>query len=419
MHIKMSKKRWIQPIYITLLFILCLIGPEFKVFPRYTWVLSGIGLFTFYDRKFVKQFGLLSKVNIYYFLYLGICVFCALIPPIINHTYDFSYITLLIGIILTSLRGILLIYVLYKDNIRNVFERFMECFLNACCVCVVFTLLFIVFPEFKNFWCNDVLVDVYKSDYSYYEFRYTINGFAGFSMASILAVASVLGGYTIAKDEKINQWHIIKFIFVIVGCFFYGRIAIVGVVLGALIIVGNKKDKGKTIKLVLKIVLFVLLLLVLLNYLATIDDKFYYWREWAFSFIKDLFVEGKITDYSVTHLFEDMYWMPNLKTLILGDGYYTDPVTQRYYMSTDSGIMRVVLYAGVGGVFLFWGALVFIFLRSYRWVSLRIEKKLFIYLILLWLVLEVKGESFQRMLMLIYPIFLCLYNRRKRLGNNE
>lgn len=414
MRITIKKIKLLTPVLITILFILCIIGPEFKDLPRYTWILSGVGLLTFGDKKFVKYIGLRSKVNIYYYLYLGICIFLALIPPIINQTNDFSYITLLMGIVLNTLRGILLIYVLYKQDKNNLLENFIEYLLNACCVCVLFTILFIIFPDFKDFWCNEILANPYTSNYSYYEFRYSISGFAAFSMASIFSFASVLSGYMLAKDEKVNQWHIVKFIVAVVGCFFYGRIAIIGVLLGIFLFIRQKSYGMKTVKILFCLTIFIVILLFLLNYLASVNDQFFYWRKWAFSLISDLIFEGEISDYSAERLLE-MYWLPEIKTLLLGDGYYTDPLSGRYYMSTDSGIMRVVLYAGFGGLVLFWGLLLFLFRHSYLMTREKIERQLLIYSIVLWGILELKGESYQRMLMFIYPIYLCLLCKNRRI----
>ena len=43
----------------------------------------------------------------------------------------------------------------------------------------------------------------------------------------------------------------------------------------------------------------------------------------------------------------DMYFNLTNKQIMIGDGYYTDPFTKKYYMSTDAGYMRFALYYGV------------------------------------------------------------------------
>ncbi len=72
------------------------------------------------------------------------------------------------------------------------------------------------------------------------------------------------------------------------------------------------------------------------------------WSEWAFSMFSNFIEKGEISDStrSVEKLMYDMYWVPSFHTLLLGDGRYTGK-DGAYYMHTDSGIMRQVLFYGV------------------------------------------------------------------------
>lgn len=286
-------------------------------------------------------------------------------------------------------------------------------FIQSCNVYVIFTLLFIAIPSFKDFWLNNVIESTYTSDYHYYQFRYSLNGFAGFSAASILSFCCLLCGYFLAKDVKLNKTHIIQFSISAVGCFFYGRIAIVGIVLGIAILVFEKKEFAKVIRILGIIVIIAGILLLFLNYLSGINKEFFYWRKWAFAILRQFFVEHNITDYSYNHLVNDMYFLPEFSTLLFGDGYYTDPYTGRYYMSTDVGYMRIILYTGIFGMFLLFGLCLYIFCKSYKAQTKHINKIFIIFTIVLWLVLEGKGESYQRILLLWYPIFLLLIQKSK------
>lgn len=113
------------------------------------------------------------------------------------------------------------------------------------------------------------------------------------------------------------------------------------------------------------IVLFVLALLAFLNIASKTNDSLLTWQEWAFSFIKQLFIDKEVTDYSATHMVEDMYYMPKTDTFLFGDGMYTNS-NGSYYGHTDAGFMRLLLYGGIiclGLVYLFMTNLTFRIIR--------------------------------------------------------
>jgi len=61
---------------------------------------------------------------------------------------------------------------------------------------------------------------------------------------------------------------------------------------------------------------------------------------------------GNTDNSSLNTILYTMRFMPNIKTLIWGDGIYTEPSTGGYYMNTDLGFMRGILYFGIFGVIL-------------------------------------------------------------------
>ncbi len=413
MQFKLKYKKTIIDMLVTILLTLCIFAPEIRFLPYYTWILSLIGCCICLKRQFRSYIGFLNKSNIYFWLHILLAMIIVLIPPLVHQTNDYSYLIIIFGIVTTSFRSILLIYILYRIDRKKIFENYCFFFIKGCCVYVLFTLIFICFPKFKDFWCTDVLTSVYETDYYYYIFRYSLNGFAGFSAASIMSFGCIISGYIIANEKKLNIYHIVQFILIITGCFFYGRITIFGIILGMLLVFSQKSNAYKNFKLILIIMTIFMMLILLLNYLASISDEFFYWRKWAFAILDQVFVKHNVTDYSVVHMFEDMYFLPDVKTLILGDGYYTDPFTGKYYMSTDVGFMRVILYGGGGCICILFGMLIFLIYKTYVRTESKLRKRLFIFTAVLWMILEMKGESYQRIIMLVYPLFLVTLSEVK------
>ncbi len=86
----------------------------------------------------------------------------------------------------------------------------------------------------------------------------------------------------------------------------------------------------------------IIVLLLMRKYVSAIEA----WFHWVFSILSNYKKLGHFydSDGSVETILTRMYWMPDLETLLVGDGFYTDGIY--YYMHTDSGIMRPILYYG-------------------------------------------------------------------------
>lgn len=407
------RKKYISHILMVVLFVLVFFSPNIRIGIKISWFLALAGGMTLFDRKFMRTFAFNSRGNSnFWMLFIFACVYLAL-QPFIHFTGDISYIVMLIGTILTLLRCLLLVYALYKTKKEFLLDKYCEYFIEACCVYVAFTILFIIFPEFKSFWLNSVLDSYTEATYAAYQFRYSLDGFAAFSSSSLFSLAAIISGYLISNDKKASIAHILKFIVVAGGCFFYGRIAFVGIVLGALLMVLVKGNLMKTLKIMLVVGVIVGVLISLLNYLGTINESFVIWKNWAFAFVKQLFVEREITDYSFTHMFKDMYFLPDFTTFIAGDGRYTE-VNGSYYMHTDVGYMRLMLYAGVIGVIITFIPVIYLLRKTMSYSPSKTVKYMVIAIFVVWLVLEAKGDAYHRILMTVYPMFLILLATKKQ-----
>lgn len=394
-------------IFLALLFVFVLFTPPIRFLPFYTWLLALLGIFTLRDRKFIKMIGLWSKTNVEFLKYLAfVIVINCIIIPIIHGAVDLSYIPLQIGIILCLLRSVLLIYCLHRYTKGSIMSQYCKYFFIACCIYVSFTLVFIFEPGFKSFWLDTVLTDVkdMSLDFAVYEFRYSLDGFAAFSSASVFSFACLFCSYLIASSRNVSIIMIACLMLMVIGCFFYGRVSLIGMLLGGLLIVWTSGSIFKTVRIIAIIVAFVFGLLAVLNIVSQSNESLVAWQDWAFSIVKQLFVEKEVTDYSVTHMVEDMYYIPDAITILFGDGKYSN-ADGTYYGHTDVGFMRLVLY---GGIFclIFVYTIIFKLSRNIVRVSNSVIFKRFILLsVILFLVLEMKGESYQRAIMMLYPLF--------------
>lgn len=395
-------------VFLTLIFILIIFSPPIKLLPFYTWFLALLGLIILNNRVFKEKIGFNSAGNHNFLLFLTVVILinCVVVPLFHGFT-DFSYIPLQIGIVLTLLRSVLLIYCLTKWGRGDILSQYCKYFFIACTIYVAFTLIFIVSPSFKQLWLETILTDVQdrSADYAVYEFRYSLDGFAAFSSASVFSFACLFCSYLVASNSKVNIVQIACLILMVVGCFFYGRVSLVGMLLGAVLIIWSADKFSKTVNVVAVIFLFVFGLLSVLNVASQSNESLLAWQDWAFSIIKQLFIEKEVTDYSVTHMVEDMYYMPDFFTLLFGDGLYTN-ANGSYYGHTDVGFMRLILYGGILDLILVYSLLIYLSKNIIRISKSVVFKRFIVLATALFLILEMKGEAYQRAIMMLYPLFL-------------
>ena len=393
------------------LFLFVIFCPKIQFLPYYSWVLAFLGFICLFDFKFAKSIHFFSKNNLTFVVLLGVSIFFnAIMIPFVSGKMDFSYSPIIISMILVLFRNILLlyfIYKIYKSNEDGLFlDKFCKYFLNACCIYVLFTVLFAIFPSFKDFWLFHVLKNVeIRTDY---KFRYSVDGFAAFSSSSLFSYAIILMAFVISKENKLNVVNIIKYFIILLGCLLYGRVSIVGIFFSLILII----FKGDTFKENFKMFLIMLAaftaMVLFINFLATFSKSLYSWKEWAFAIVKQVFVNKKITDGSFLHLFKDMFFIPEPQTLLMGDGFYTDPATGLFYMHTDVGYLRLICYSGIVGLLIAYCPFICLIYFIFKSSSSKKEKRFIICTFLMCLILELKGETYHRIMMLVYPLLLLV-----------
>lgn len=410
-------KVWGIEFLISFFFLILLFAPPFRqveFLPKYSWVLAAAGLLTLLDGDFREHIHFLTTRSLALWGVIGLGAVCACLIPILHGTWDFSYIPLYIGLLFSMLRAVLLVYVLFKRSPDNIMENLCRYFLNICVIYVCFTLIFAFIPSIRDFWLDKVLYGVIRSDYHAYVFRYSIDGFSAFHASTSFAFAALIAGYAIAREQKISYVLLAKYVFIAIGCCFYGRISFVGLGLSFVIIFTAKGQLKKNLGLLWRGTIVISVFLLLVEVLSMRSASVAGWKNWAFDIFRQIVVEGEITDYSFAHMFKDMYFLPKASTLFLGDGLYTDPGSQSYYMHTDVGYMRTVLYGGLPFLLISYAAWLYMSWCSFKVASTMLEKTLVVLLVVLWGVMEMKGEAYMRYLYLSYPFYLALVSRQPR-----
>jgi hypothetical protein len=202
----------------------------------------------------------------------------------------------------------------------------------------------------------------------------------------------------------------------LIGAFFTGRTFFVGLGVGLLMCYLCNIPKKIKLNYTLKcVIVFISLLLIIISLLPEelynhVLDLIWYVFEAAFNYAE----YGTLSTSSSDTLMDDMYFPISLSTFFFGDGLYTES-DGAYYMHTDSGYMRNVLFGGIPYLLLCIAIDYYILFSSSlpKDKSIRfLSKFVFLYLF----ILHVKGESFAYLITIhciIYTLYLFYVCKEK------
>lgn len=323
-------------------------------------------------------------------LYLLINVWAALVISL-NGTFDYTYLMTFFHMYFLIVVGFLLYsFFLY----RGTADRIVPMIVCGFILQTTIEWCSFLIPPFKE------IVNITKSEdtivkgQSYAGVR--ANGLSGsdfFGLSAAFAVFYMI--YLSKKNTLVETNRAVKlliFIYILSGTFFAGRTGYMGLIVVVLFIFFNKRlvINKKPYTAQEKIVFFLMFAFVFMfiNFVISL----YYTNEdihnLLFFTFQNLFLlaeEGTMKTSSMESL-GNMYFVVEPITFLVGDGVYTTK-EGGYYMSTDVGYMRVLLYMGVIGLFLLLSMQSKII--NFRKGDEPILKK---YLFLLLLILNFKGE---------------------------
>lgn len=229
----------------------------------------------------------------------------------------------------------------------------------------------------------------------------------------ILIALPYIDSSTIVKN-KMFRWFALTLI--IIGGIFTARTFFITLVFGVLLIflISPKNiysiiaTNCKILKYLIITAVFLIVLTLFIN-ISELETSL----RWAFEMFYNLNEGQGLTTSSSSGLLGKMYVLPNnLKTWLIGDGYFMDPSGNGYYKSTDAGIMRMIYYFGLPSTLF-----VLYMLWKFNVVLSRMSKlhalRMMFSIIALWqITLNIKGVVMNFEYYVIFLIFL-LYDDTK------
>lgn len=300
--------------------------------------------FSNFKRLFFNKFCSLDRISINYALFIGIIF--SIITPYIYGTNDFTYLERWITSFIYLLGYLSICVLLLKfSNPQDILFEFIKLFINVMCLYVFVTIIFYLVPSIKDSWFEFFNIGIDRENfYEYhkaYSFRIGWSGFSGFGTTFLCSIGIAFSLYMLSFKNKIKFIYI-KILILLLGNAFYGRIGIL--VSSVLIILYFLIDQiGKLQVISSAILLFVVIIGGLITtYVASNDRTINIWFNWILSPFVSLIEEGTLGQKTMF----DMYFIPEMRTFLFGDGLYTSS-SGGYYMNVDIGFMRPLLFYGI------------------------------------------------------------------------
>ena len=360
------------------------------------------------NRKVLRY---LKKKNVFLlFLLWGILI---LLAPLIHGTMDFSYFGEFITIVTAGLYCLAICVRICKtEGEDELSEKFMRIFIYAMVLYVFSSIIAIVFPPYREFILKTVSMSDYARGVIQVEKYRTRIGFAGLSVYSSgikCALANLFVLFfafkSLRERKKISFKIWFSYVLTILGEFLYSRTSLLlSIILFVVFVFLVLTNLGR-VTLFLKFVLlgaFIVLFAILLIGQFEGDNASLAWQLEALVNM----LNGRGFNATSLNIMKRMAFVPSIPTLLFGDGRYAG-VNGGYYMSTDLGYMRSILYYGLFGS-LFVVILVAITLKTIPRIRKESEyRMLAIMSFIAFTVFEIKGECMGVFYPVIFTLMCC------------
>lgn len=312
-----------------------------------------------------------SKDAVVISLYALVVSFACFIAVTLNETRDYTYVTYIISMWVWLSAAY--VAVKYMRVVHGYISVELVCnYLIAVCVfqCIA-ALVIDAVPAVKNF-ATTYISDLGPTQMAMLKESGRLFGFgaaldpAGSRFAAVLVIiAFIASRITATTRGNTLVWYILSFLFIAVVGNMIARTTTVGVIIALIYLLYTtglhrmviNKSTGRMIVWFTGILLVAVPLLTILYHT---NEQFHDNLRFAFEGFFSLAEKGR-WEVSSNEILKNMIVFPdNLKTWIIGDGYFDDPTgidpyyTGRdfygYYMQTDIGYLRFIFYSGLIGL---------------------------------------------------------------------
>ena len=352
-----------------------------------------------------------NKVNKDIFTIIVINLLLVLIQIIsfaFNGQGDFYFIR---EVVLYNFISILFCLFFYKFNVKN---KIQYDYIKIIAFAVLLQLL-LSFYAFLNPSFFDLLFTVFPQNLGFGELddfakiRMVTLGTPFFGSAILSSVVVLILAQKINNNKETNFKIFLSFIVICALSILSARTAIIGVILSLFVMFSNKKNSYKYFF----ISIFIIIAIYILSKSVSLSNRFADLIDFGFKFIYN-YKDSQASE-SVDGVAEMLSVVPdNVKTWLIGDGYYKASNGVQYYKNIDVGFLRSIFSFGIVGLSVFIFLNIFVIYKiSKEYMSAKTKFLIFICFMLL----MIKGlANIFPYLMLVYTLSLINKNRS---NNND
>lgn len=336
----------------------------------------------------------------------------SILPLIVNNSSDINntYATL---VLFTEafIGSILIIYFLF--NKKDLYFLLYSIVVIALAQSIIILLMLFIAP------LRDFIFSITLTTGAALFERY--DGFRGLGLAAsltydlavFLSISLIILSYLFIKSYLSIKKTILFWIIIFFAICITGRTGLFGAFLSILfILVSNLTSKSHQKKMFILSLSTIFILLFLFLLISLFFPKHFdlvnsIFTKYTFEFISNYSQTGKIETES-SNILKDMYFPISSHTFFWGDGYWLDPNGNGYYMHTDAGYMRSILYGGFINILLL--SLVYFvgFIGISRFSKERAFRLMIILISIIYFSSEIKGDFFLGSSINIKLFFLLL-----------
>ncbi|HJE03303.1 MAG TPA: hypothetical protein K8U92_05430 [Aliarcobacter thereius] len=340
---------------------------------------------------------------------------------IVHNTTDYTIRNVFIGILIESLFGSVMYYWIFLRGKPLIYIFKLLVFVALLQAVFIFLMLFIApLREFIFSLTQSTANEVFAR---YGGFRGL--GFAHsttYDLAMFMSITMMFISYfiiypqtlqnTTRKSICISCWVFI-WIILFAAVLMTGRSGLLGIFLSILLLLFGFK-KYSTLKGIFYFSLFFIILGTTMHFIFSGNPVYERIFKFAFELFINFFQNGEFRTGSSDVLLNKMYFYPGDKTFLFGDGYWVDPTGVGYYMHTDAGFMRHILFYGIFSSVLFYLLYMYIFKNIFSLAyKNNILKILFISILIIFVAGHFKGSFLNAsamnikllMILFVYSIF--------------
>ncbi|WP_139093561.1 hypothetical protein [Vibrio celticus] len=328
-----------------------------------------------------------------------LCLILFLLPLLINQTSDVVLIRSVLEVVIT----LVLFYLSIKIFDRRISRLSLDSVLKFVFNIVFLQSLIIIYMIFSPGFFDMIhfFIDAEGKGFdvidSGYRFRQVgLTGWTGYSMAVVQSFGLFLVPLLLRDRKSVIKYSVFSLVIIssILLSARTGLIFIFAYFLFVSLYCVSFKNRNmiRLVRLHIMILLSMFSIFILW-FIQTEQAIVVGLREWVFE-IFNSYIETGSFDTGSTSVMKEMFFFPDMYTILLGDGLYLN-MNGGYYMSTDIGYLRVILYSGIIGSLIYY----FSFLIFFTMFSIEVDKiqrnrlsYIFVFFTFCVLIVQVKGS---------------------------